>query len=171
LITALTAVSPGRVVGFFGAITPVGDGVSVGRAVEVLEEVDGWFLVALLAGIATAVVAVTGVVEWADERAPRLLLGGFFGLIAASALILFREIQVNEPEEVLAAIVGFLVAFLAAGLELPVGEHSLLLVFVSGPVAVSAMIVPAYRDRCSSSSSGCTSTCHTRCTPSWTESG
>jgi len=158
-------------VGFFGAITPVGDGVSVGRAVEVLEEVDGWFLVALLAGIATAVVAVTGVVEWADERAPRLLLGGFFGLIAASALILFREIQVNEPEEVLAAIVGFLVAFLAAGLELPVGEHSLLLVFVAGPVAVSAMIVPAYRDRCSSSSSGCTSTCHTRCTPSWTESG
>src|SRR6056297_509141 len=88
LITAITAVTPGRVLGFLEALTPLDGGVSVRSAVGIFDEVDGWFLVALLTGIVTAVIVVTRVVHWANQHAPVVLFGFFFGLIAASAIVL-----------------------------------------------------------------------------------
>ncbi len=142
LISAVTAVTPGRFVRGVGALLPLRGGVSIPRALDVWEDVDGWFLIALLAGIFTAIVAVTGVVEWANEAVPRLLLGFFFGLIAASALVLLRAIDVEGTDEVAAAVAGFVVAFLASGIHTGGGESSLLLVFLAGAFSVSAMILP-----------------------------
>jgi len=141
LIAAVTAVTPGRFLAGVGALTPVG-GVSIPRALTVWEEVDGWFLVALLAGIGTAVVAVTRAVEYLDEHAPVLLFGFFFGLIAASALVLFRALSVTRPDSAAAAVVGFVLAFVVSGLGELLAGGGLLVVFGAGAVAVSAMILP-----------------------------
>lgn len=142
LIAAVSAVTARRFIRGVGALFPVDGGVSIGDALDVWEDVDGWFLIALLGGIATAVIAVTGVIEWANEEVPRMLFGFFFGLIAASAVILVRAIEVRRNDEIAAAIAGFVVAFLASGIESGGGESGLLLIFLAGAVSVSAMILP-----------------------------
>jgi|GEM_PF-196160 len=143
LITAINAVSLARFLDGLRALTPLDGGVSLDRAAAVLEEVDGWFLVALLGGIGTAVVAVGQAVEYADEHAPVLMFGFFFGLIGASALVLLREVAIRTVAEAVAAAAGVVVAFVASGYsESLLGGGGLPVVFVAGAVAVSAMILP-----------------------------
>jgi len=142
LISAVTAVTPRRFVRGVTALLPVRGGVSIPRALDVWEDVDGWFLIALLGGIFTAIVAVTGVVEVANEENPVLLFGFFFGLIAASAVVLLREIAIRAPDEIVAAVAGFLIAFVVSGQQSSLATGGLPVVFVAGAVAVSAMILP-----------------------------
>jgi len=142
LIAAITAVTPERAVAFLRALTPVDDGFSARRAVSVLEEVDVWFLLPLVGGIGVAIVLVTRIVHVANEAAPILLYGAFFGLIAASAIILLRELRIDTAFEAGAAVVGFVVAFLLSGHIEFLEGGGLPVVFVAGAVAVSAMILP-----------------------------
>ncbi|WP_247006470.1 DUF368 domain-containing protein [Halorientalis litorea] len=142
LITAVTAVTPERVVGFLAALTPLSGGVSVREAVGIFDDVDGWFLLALLGGIVTAVVTITRVVHWADQQYPVVLFGFFFGLIAASAVVLLRAISIRTVGSGAAAVVGFLFAFLLSGSADGVLGGDLPVVFVAGAIAVSAMILP-----------------------------
>jgi len=142
LITAITAVTPGRVLGFLEALTPLDGGVSVRDAVGIFDEVDGWFLVALLTGILSAVVVVTRIVHVLNETAPVVLFGFFFGLIAASAVVLLRAISIETVAAGGAAVVGFLVAFLLSGEAEALASGGLGIVFVGGMIAVSAMILP-----------------------------
>lgn len=142
LIGAITAVTPERGIDFLRALTPADGGVSVRRAVAVLEEVDVWFLLPLVGGIAVAIVLVTRIVHVANEAAPILLYGVFFGLIAASAIILLRELSIDTAFQAGAAVVGFVVAFLLSGHIEFLEGGGLLVVFVAGAVAVSAMILP-----------------------------
>ncbi|WP_459192852.1 DUF368 domain-containing protein [Halosimplex sp. J119] len=142
LIAAITAVTPGRFVDGVRALTPLDGGVSLDRAAAVLEEVDGWFLIALLAGILSAVVVVTRIVDIANEAAPVLLFGFFFGLIGASAVILFRAVTVRTIPEIAAAIAGFAVAFVVSGYGEVLESGGLLVVFGAGALAISAMILP-----------------------------
>ena len=142
LVAAITAVTPGRFVAGVRALTPLDGGVSLDRAAAVLDEVDGWFLIALLAGVASAVVVVTRAVDYLNEAAPVVLFGFFFGLIGASAAVLLREISVTRLDSGAAAVAGFVVAFAVSGASASLGGGGLVVVFVAGAVAVSAMILP-----------------------------
>ncbi|MFB6087553.1 MAG: DUF368 domain-containing protein [Haloarculaceae archaeon] len=141
LIAAITNVTPGRAVRFLQALNPLAE-TSVRETVAVIEEVDAWFLVALLAGIVAAVVTVTRIVHVAEQETPALLFGAFFGFIAASAVILVREISITSTAEGAAALAGFLVAFFLSGTETLLAGGGLLVVFVAGAIGVSAMILP-----------------------------
>jgi len=142
LVSAITAVTPGRFLEGVVALTPLDGGVSLDHAAAVLDEVDGWFLLALLAGIGSAVVVVTRAVEYLDEHAPVVLFGFFFGLIAASAVILLREISITRPDSGAAAVAGFAIAFVVSGLGEVLTGGGLVVVFLAGAIAVSAMILP-----------------------------
>jgi len=142
LIAAITAITPERAVQFLGALSPTGDGPSTRQAVGVLEEVDVWFLLALVGGIGTAIVIVARIVHWAGENTPVLLYGVLFGLIGASAVILLRALDVETPRHAGAAVAGFVVAFVLSGPASPLGTEGLAVVFLGGAVAVSAMILP-----------------------------
>jgi len=142
LIAAITAVTPGRFLDGVRALTPLDGGISLDRAAAVLEEVDGWFLIALLTGILSAVIVVTRIVDIANEAAPVLLFGFFFGLIAASGLILLRAVSVRTVAEGVAALAGFVVAFVVSGYGAVLDNSGLPVVFGAGALAVSAMILP-----------------------------
>mgnify|MGYP006283286971 CR=1 FL=1 len=142
LITAITAVTPQAVLGFLKALTPLDGGVSVRRAEAIFDDVDGWFLLILLLGILTAVVIVTRIITVLNESAPVVLYGFFFGLIAASAVVLLRAISIRTVGAGVAAVAGFLLAFLMSGQAEELFGGGLPLVFVAGTVAVSAMILP-----------------------------
>jgi putative membrane protein len=142
LIAMITAITPERIRTLLLALTPLDGGFEPRQALAVFDEIDGWFGLSLVAGVALAVVLITRAVEILSEDAPTLLFGFFFGLIAASAIVLLRELSVESAFQMTAGAVGFTVAFLLAGpVELLEGG-GLLVVFVSGAIAVSAMILP-----------------------------
>jgi putative membrane protein len=142
LIAMINAITPERVVDFFVALTPLNGGFDPRAALRIFDEIDGWFAIALAAGVGAAVIVVTRAVSVLADREPALLFGFFFGLIAISAVILLRELAFESWFQVAAAVVGFTIAFLLSGEVEFLETNSLLVVFVAGAVAVSAMILP-----------------------------
>jgi len=142
LIAMINALTPTRIVTFLTALTPLNGGFDLRGALSIFDEVDGWFGLALAVGVGTAVVLVTRAVHVLNESYPTLLFGFFFGLIAASAVVLLRELTVESAVQVAAGVVGFSIAFLLAGPVAFLESHALVVVFVAGAVAVSAMILP-----------------------------
>jgi putative membrane protein len=142
LIAAITALTPRRAWRAVGVVFPTGDGVLSRDAVDAIEELDAWFLAALGTGVVVAVVTVTRVVHWGIVNEPTLLYGGFFGLIAASAVILLREADVDDAATAGSFAAGTVVAFLVAGASETFQAGGLLVVFGAGAIAVSAMILP-----------------------------
>ncbi|ELZ29435.1 hypothetical protein C474_13214 [Halogeometricum pallidum JCM 14848] len=138
LIAAVTAVSPGRIVDVLGGVAP--DGRT--DAVQALREMDVRFLLALGAGIATAVVSITRVVHVGITDFPVPTFGFFFGLIAASAWVLFSEVEMDTPGRIGAAVAGFVFAFVLSGQAAASLGTSAPVTFVAGAIAISAMILP-----------------------------
>jgi putative membrane protein len=140
-----------RLVGAIAAFDPhvladlprVHDAEARGRVAAALREMDVAFLAVLGAGIVTAVVGVTGVVASIEESSPAVLFAFFFGLIAASAFVLWSEVRLDTLGEKGAAVVGLVVAFLLASESAGAGiPHSPVVLFVVGAVAICAMILP-----------------------------
>ncbi len=105
-------------------------------------DIDGAFLLALGAGIATAILTVTRVLHVALETAPVLTYGFFFGLIGASAVVLRDEFRVDTAGRAAAAVAGAALAFVASGRASAALGETALATFFAGAVAVSAMILP-----------------------------
>ncbi|WP_435358639.1 DUF368 domain-containing protein [Haloarchaeobius sp. DFWS5] len=133
LIGSITALDPA----LLGELRNGREGV-----VSILERVDAVFLIVLGVGIVTAVVTLSRVLHDALQDYPALMAAFFFGLIAASAVVLYREVDVRTPGRIAVALVGI---GLAAGITmLPAStlDHSLPVIFFSGVIAICAMILP-----------------------------
>lgn len=106
------------------------------------ERVDGAFLLALLAGIATSVFTLARLITWLLASQPLLLWSFFFGLILASALVLLRHITAWSLAAVLGCCGGALTAgFIGLSPAFPFTD-GLLSFFFAGFVAICAMILP-----------------------------
>jgi putative membrane protein len=142
LIAAITALTPRRGLRAVAAFLPTDGGFFDEDGCRALRELDVWFLGSLGVGVITAVVLVTRAVHVLDEAAPVVLFGFFFGLIAASALVLAREIDLGERAPAAALLGGAVVAAVVSVQSAALSGGGLLLVFVGGVVGVSAMILP-----------------------------
>ena len=112
------------------------------RFSAVWEHINGPFLTALVAGmLAGIVVGVFGVTHLM-EHYPEELWGFFFGLILASALYVGRSVPKWGGRLLFIAILGALIAFLITQLVPAQGSGHLAYVFLSGAVAVCALILP-----------------------------
>ena len=138
LIAAVTAIDPERI----GRVLAGAHPKNLPDARAAFLEIDGAFLVVLVAGIGTAVVAVLSGVDYLLTTQPVATYGFFFGLIAASAAVLFGGVELDTPRRKAAAVGGFLLAFFASGYASTALASSLPVVFLAGAIAVSAMILP-----------------------------
>ncbi|MEF8880892.1 MAG: DUF368 domain-containing protein [Halapricum sp.] len=139
LIAAITELDPKAVL----LLAEIHQGSGRRRLYERLVEMDVPFLVTLGIGVVTAIVGVSRVVHAALQQAEALTFAFFFGLIAASAIVLYEQISVGTPGRLAAAAVGFTVAFLVSGVTGGSDvAHSLPIVFVAGSIAIVAMILP-----------------------------
>ena len=139
LIGAITAVSPARLRGLLSVVVPGEDAAEAWRAAT---EMDLLFLVVLGTGVVTAVVTVTRLVDTALETVPVLTFGFFFGLIAASAVVLWSEVQFDTRGRIASAVAGFVLAFVVSGQAAAAMGHRLPVTFFAGMIAVSALILP-----------------------------
>lgn len=139
LIRALTNLDPTVVFGIGSLHRPEGRE----RFKRSLVEMDVPFLVSLGLGMVTAVVILAQLVQIALSAVPGPTFAFFFGLIGASAIVLFDRKWIYRPGSIFAAVLGFVLAFLVAG-ETATGSvpHTLPVIFGAGVVAISGMILP-----------------------------
>jgi putative membrane protein len=138
LIAAITGVDADRLSALLAAVA-AGDRT---RVRESLTALDAAFVAALGLGIVTALVTVASVVAGAVETRPVPTFAFFFGLIAASAVVLWRDVRLDRKVDYLAAAGGFAFAFVASGSATAGLGHGPVVTFLAGTVAVSAMILP-----------------------------
>lgn len=105
-------------------------------------KINGNFLLALFAGIFISVLSLAKFLSWLLENEPVLLWSFFFGLVVASVFFVGKEIQKWNLGTVVVFVLGAVVAYFIT--ELPVSENtdSLPYLFMSGALAVCAMILP-----------------------------
>ena len=138
LLDAIAGIDAGLASSLFGVHTADGRA----EVVRQLREMDLGFLLVLGAGIVTALVTMTRLVSYALAEIRVLTFAFFFGLIAASAVVLYKHVSVGTPGRLAAAAIGFVLAFLLSGGASAGFPHSLLITFVVGAVAICAMILP-----------------------------
>jgi putative membrane protein len=100
------------------------------------------FLASLGLGIATAILTLSRPIHWALAEHPELVWAFFFGLVLASVFVVRK--RVNHWSALLVAILLFAAAltFYFVGLLPLETPHTPLLIFLSGAIAICAMILP-----------------------------
>ncbi|MBE9539512.1 MAG: DUF368 domain-containing protein [Proteobacteria bacterium] len=104
--------------------------------------VNGSFLSALLLGIATSIFTLARLVSWLLETYPIPLWAFFFGLVLASALVLLRQIDGWTAQRLLSLVCGAGIALWIALSPVVSLDIGLAGVFLSGFIAICAMILP-----------------------------
>ncbi|ARS89392.1 DUF368 domain-containing protein [Natrarchaeobaculum aegyptiacum] len=138
LIAAITALTPRRAVDVLRAY----DAGRRDRAREALLEMDLQFLLPLGVGMVTAVALIAGTVSTLAETHPIVIFGFFMGLIAASAVVLFRSLSVSTARHAVAAATGITLAVLVSLDVFQLPGSGPAVIFVAGALAISAMILP-----------------------------
>lgn len=107
-----------------------------------VKDVKYGFLLPLVIGIGSALLVGSQFVRFLLENYPPYTYSFFFGLILASAILLYFEIPETCFSPLLTGFFGIVVAVLIVGLSSGNFGHSLPLVFFAGAIAVCAMILP-----------------------------
>lgn len=111
---------------------------------QAIDEVNGSFLLALAAGIATSVLALSRLLSTLLEARQVFVYAFFFGLILASVVLVARRIERAGPFLTgwLLFAVGAVAAYLLVGLTPAQTPQSVWFLFLSGALAVSALLLP-----------------------------
>lgn len=104
--------------------------------------INGTFLLALGLGIITSIVSLARVISLALESQPLLVWSFFFGLILASSWHMAKQVRHWHWQTVAAMLLGVVIAYTIAELKPSELPPQLGLVFLSGCVAICAMILP-----------------------------
>jgi putative membrane protein len=106
------------------------------------KQVNGNFLLALLIGIGISVVTLAKVIRNLLETQPVLIWSFFFGLVLASIIYVARKINRWYPGTVLMLILGGVLAYYITTLTPQEAHVTYPFVFLSGALAICAMILP-----------------------------
>lgn len=106
------------------------------------EQVNGNFLITLLAGIATSVLLLVRPITWALKHQPVLIWSFFFGLIAASVWLCGKLVKKWGVGPVIGLVLGTAMAVGIGLMNAGTGSDSLVFYFFAGAIAICAMILP-----------------------------
>jgi len=113
-----------------------------GHLREAFSVADVPFLAAVLAGILFAVFTLARVLSWLLENRPVLVWSFFFGLVLASVVVVARRVSRWDFRLAAACAAGAVGAFFLVGAVPAQTPEALWFIFLSGVVAVCAMILP-----------------------------
>ena len=106
------------------------------------KHINGTFLLTLLLGMLTSILALSRIIVFLIDEHPFKIWGFFFGLIIASAIVIFYQIETVSIRVFLASTAGLIVASYIA-LEAPsTTPNTNLFIFLCGAIAISALILP-----------------------------
>lgn len=106
------------------------------------EKINGKFLITLFAGIFISLLTLSKVIGFLLSNYPIQLWSFFFGLIIISSILVAREIKKWQAGMVAALIAGAVIAFLITKFTPAETPEAWWFVFISGAIAICAMILP-----------------------------
>ena len=109
---------------------------------QALELLPWKFLLSVAVGILVAVFTLVHFLEWMLNEYPVLLWSFFFGLVAASILTVSRRVQRWGIVPIVGGVVGGIATYLVVGLIPLETPNEPWFLFLSGAVAICAMVLP-----------------------------
>ncbi len=107
------------------------------------KSINGNFLLSLVLGIGISIISLAKLVRWLIENEPILVWSFFFGLVLASIIYIAKQIKKWSIVTVVMLIIGASFAYYITTLPPMAGSSSSsLFLFISGGLAVCAMILP-----------------------------
>ena len=106
------------------------------------EHVNGKFLLVLVSGIFVSILSLARLIHYFLDHHPIQLWSFFFGLIIISALLVTKQVKRWKPIIVISGILGAIIAFFLTGATPATTPDNYLFVFLSGAIAICAMILP-----------------------------
>lgn len=100
------------------------------------------FLLPLVAGIFTAIFSLAQLFTFLLNNHSRMVWAFFFGLVAASTYTVAQRIVKWDSRDILSFLASGLFAYWLVGDHLVSTPHTLPMLFVSGAIAICAMILP-----------------------------
>ncbi len=113
-----------------------------GKFKEFWKHINGSFLLSLFIGIGFSVVTLAGLMQYLLANQPIQTWAFFFGLIVASSLFIIRGIEGWKIREVLFLIFGVILGVVICTLTPTQTPDALWFIFLSGAIAICAMILP-----------------------------
>ena len=113
-----------------------------GKFKEFWKHINGSFLVSLFCGILISVLTLAGLMQYLLEHHPIQTWAFFFGLIVASSIFILRGIEGWNLKAVLFLIFGVFLGVTICTLSPTTTPDALWFIFLSGAIAICAMILP-----------------------------
>lgn len=113
-----------------------------GRLKDFWRHINGGFLLSLIAGIGFSVITLAGLMQMLLTTYPIQTWAFFFGLIVASSIFILRGISGWHLREYLMVILGVLLGATVCTLSPTQTPDGLWFIFLSGAIAICAMILP-----------------------------
>lgn len=109
---------------------------------KLFEEIDFELFIPLILGIGIAVLTLARVISYLLEEQTAYTFSFFLGLILASAYILYTQLKEKNIKIIIITIIGIILSYIFVGLNPIAANHSLPVIFISGLIAICAMILP-----------------------------
>jgi len=103
---------------------------------------NGNFLAVLLLGMAISILSFTRLIRWLLENEPIPLWSFFCGLVLASVIVVAKSIKKWNLPVILLLVIGAVVAYYITSLPPSANTDSLPFIFLSGAIAICAMVLP-----------------------------
>ena len=113
-----------------------------GRIRDLWKHINGTFLLSLFAGIGISVVALAGLMQTLLTDFPIQTWAFFFGLIVASSLFILRGISGWRIKDLAILALGIVLGVTICTLSPTQTPDALWFIFLSGAIAICAMILP-----------------------------
>ena len=104
--------------------------------------VNGAFLITLIFGMLTSILVLSRFIVYLLDDHPFKIWGFFFGLIIASGILIFYQIQKIGFAVLLSFVIGLSIASYIALQAPSITPNTNFFIFLSGAIAISAMILP-----------------------------
>ena len=109
---------------------------------KALNEAPFYFLVPLFIGLMTALVTLSGVISGLLKSHPVFIWSFFFGLVLSSVFIVRKRVITWDLHDYLVLIVSAMFAYFLTGIVPVETPETVLAFFLSGMIAICAMILP-----------------------------
>lgn len=113
-----------------------------GKFKEFWKYINGSFLVSLFCGILVSVLSLAGLMQYLLEHHPIQTWAFFFGLIVASSIFILRGIQGWNMKSAMFPVLGVVLGIVVCTLSPTQTPDALWFIFLSGAIAICAMILP-----------------------------
>ena len=113
-----------------------------GRIRDFWKHINGTFLLSLFAGIGLSVIALAGLMQTLLTDFPIQTWAFFFGLIVASSLFILRGISGWRIKDIVMLALGIVLGVTICTLSPTQTPDALWFIFLSGAIAICAMILP-----------------------------